>query len=213
MATIHRLISVLRTRGPKQELPNLTINYPGMASISAVPTRNAPSDAVVNPIVFLDISIGGKTVGRIKIELFADRTPRTAENFRQLCTGEHRRNGLPVGYKGAPFHRVVPQFMVQGGDFVRGDGLGVMSIYGEHFADETMERHGEAGMVAMANSGPDTNGCQFYITCAPCEFLDGKHVVFGRVIDGMNVVRLIEQVPLVASKPKLPVIISECGEM
>lgn len=181
-----------------------------------IPTNNQISFSRMNPVVFLDIRIGSREVGRIKIELFADRLPRTAENFRQLCTGEFRRDGIPVGYKGAPFHRVIRGFMVQGGDFVRSDGTGTCSIYGDHFADEAFGvagGHGEAGMVAMANSGANTNGCQFYITCAPCGFLDDKHVVFGRVVEGMGIVRLIEETPVSGSSPKVPVVIADCGEM
>lgn len=173
-------------------------------------------------IVFLDISINDRMIGRIKIELFSDLVPKTSENFRQLCTGEFKgRGGSPIGYKGSPFHKIVPGFLIQGGDFIRGDGTGITSIYGDKFLDEsstslTMLRHDSAGLVAMTNSGPNTNGCQFYITCAPCEFLNGKHVIFGKVIDGMNVVRIINEVPITTtadSKPKLPIIISECGEM
>lgn len=104
--------------------------------------------------------------------------------------------------------------MVQGGDFIRGDGTGSLSIYGDRFEDEGFQlKHTGPGLLSMANSGPNTNGCQFFITCAPCEFLDGKHVVFGRVVEGMSVVRLIEEVPSPQSKPKLPVTILECGQM
>lgn len=175
-----------------------------------------------NPIVFLDVSVGGRSIGRIQIELFADQVPRTAENFRQLCTGEFHRDGIPKGYKGASFHRLIPGFMIQGGDFVRGDGTGTVSIYGDSFADEPVSpgtrtsRHSVPGMVAMANTGhPHTNGCQFYITLAPCEHLDGKHVIVGQVIKGMEIVRLLERVPTVvgSQRPRVPIIISECGEM
>lgn len=182
----------------------------------------------MNPIVFLDISIQGQhgtaanAAGRIKMELFQDACPRTCENFRQLCTGEYKVDGKPTGYKGAPFHRIIHDFMVQGGDFCNGDGTGVASIYGGPFADESFQlKHSSAGLLSMANSGPNTNGCQFFITCAKCDFLDGKHVVFGRVIDGLLVLRKIENVPTAgtANKPKvlcviqMSVIISECGEM
>lgn len=166
-----------------------------------------------NPIVFLDITIGRRPTGRIKIELFADSVPKTAENFRQLCTGEFRRAGVPIGYKGAPFHRCIRGFMVQGGDFVRGDGTGCTSIYGDHFEDESFAHKHEIGSLSMANSGVHTNGCQFFIATGPCEFLDGKHVVFGRVTEGMSIVRLIEEIPTMGSTPKLPVIIDNCGEM
>eukprot|EP00735_Rhodelphis_limneticus_P014597 TRINITY_DN8653_c0_g1::TRINITY_DN8653_c0_g1_i1::g.359::m.359 TRINITY_DN8653_c0_g1::TRINITY_DN8653_c0_g1_i1::g.359 ORF type:complete len:202 (+),score=25.36,sp/O43447/PPIH_HUMAN/76.19/2e-96,Pro_isomerase/PF00160.16/4.4e-48 TRINITY_DN8653_c0_g1_i1:73-606(+) len=168
-----------------------------------------------NPIVFFDISIGGHPAGRVKIELFADVTPKTAENFRQFCTGEYKRNGQPVGYKGATFHRVIKDFMIQGGDFLKGDGTGKMSIYGSQFEDENFRlRHDQPGLLSMANSGVNTNGCQFFITCAPSEWLDGKHVVFGKVIDGMLVIRKIENTPTGPNnKPKLPVTVTECGEL
>ncbi|KAG6808292.1 Peptidyl-prolyl cis-trans isomerase H [Tricholoma furcatifolium] len=150
------------------------------------------------PVVFMDINIGETPAGRLKMELFSDIVPKTAENFRQLCTGEYRVNARPQGYKNATFHRV-PNFMCQGGDFLKGDGTGSFSIYGDKFA---------------ANSGPNTNGCQFFITTAKCDFLDGKHVVFGRVIDGMLTLRKIENVATGPNnRPKLVVKITECGEM
>ncbi|XP_065656102.1 peptidyl-prolyl cis-trans isomerase H isoform X2 [Hydra vulgaris] len=169
-----------------------------------------------NPIVFLDISIGGQDVGRMKIELFADVVPKTAENFRQFCTGEYLKDKVPIGYKGATFHRVIKDFMIQGGDFVKGDGSGVSSIYGGiSFPDENFKlKHDAPGLLSMANSGPNTNGCQFFITCAKCDFLDGKHVVFGKVIDGLLVMRKIENVATGANnRPKLSVVITQCGEM
>merc|ERR1712210_377778 len=169
-----------------------------------------------NPIVFFDISVGGKEIGRILVEVFADVCPKTAENFRQFCTGEHKRNGIPQGYKGATFHRVIKDLMIQGGDFVNNDGTGVTSIYGPGpFEDENFKlRHDAPGLLSMANSGRDTNGCQFFLTCAKCDFLDKKHVVFGRVIDGLLVVRKIENVPTGANnRPKIKVEISQCGQM
>lgn len=170
---------------------------------------------MTNPIVFFDVSIGGKEVGRIKMELFANIVPKTAENFRQFCTGEFRKDGVPQGYKGATFHRVIKDFMIQGGDFIEGDGTGCNSIYGASFADENFKlKHDTPGLLSMANSGPNTNGCQFFITCAKCDFLDGKHVVFGKVIDGLLIVRKIENVSTGANnKPILPVVIIQCGEM
>ncbi|KAG8455642.1 hypothetical protein GDO86_001727 [Hymenochirus boettgeri] len=168
----------------------------------AIPASN-PS----NPIVFFDISIGGQEVGRMKIELFADVVPKTAENFR--------KDGVPIGYKGSTFHRVIKDFMIQGGDFVNGDGTGIASIYRGPFADENFKlKHSTPGLLSMANSGPGTNGCQFFITCSKCDWLDGKHVVFGKVIDGLLVMRKIENVPTGPNnKPKLPVMIAQCGEM
>jgi len=169
-----------------------------------------------NPVVFFDVTIGGTTAGRIVVELFADKVPKTAENFRQLCTGEYRRKDVPLGYLKAPFHRIIKDFMIQGGDFIKGDGTGSMSIYqGEPFKDENFfHKHTKAGLLSMANSGPNTNGCQFFITCIKCEWLDNKHVVFGAVIDGMLTVRKIENVPCLGnSRPKMPVIVVQCGEL
>ncbi|KNZ81180.1 Peptidyl-prolyl cis-trans isomerase H [Termitomyces sp. J132] len=159
------------------------------------------------PIVFMDINIGETPAGRLKMELHSDIVPRTAENFRQLCTGEYRVNSRPQGYKGATFHRVVPNFMCQGGDFVKGDGTGSFSIYGDKFPDENFkEKHIGPGLLSMANSGANTNGCQFFITTAKCDFLDGKHVVFGHVIDGMLTLRKIENVATGPNnRPKLVV--------
>ncbi|KAF9817922.1 hypothetical protein IEO21_03116 [Rhodonia placenta] len=159
------------------------------------------------PIVFMDVNIGETPAGRLKMELFSDIVPKTAENFRQLCTGEYRVNSRPQGYKGATFHSSVPNFMCQGGDFMKGDGTGSFSIYGDKFPDENFqEKHTGPGLLSMANSGPNTNGCQFFVTTAKCDFLDGKHVVFGKVIDGMLTLRKIENVPTGPNnRPKLAV--------
>jgi len=169
-----------------------------------------------NPVVFFDMAVGPTQIGRIMMELYADVTPKTAENFRQFCTGEYKKDGVPLGFKGSQFHRVIKDFMVQGGDFVNGDGTGCMSIYaGSTFADENFTlKHEEPGLLSMANSGKDTNGCQFFITAAKCDFLDGKHVVFGRVIDGMLVVRKVENAPVGPNnKPKVTITVSQCGQM
>jgi peptidyl-prolyl isomerase H (cyclophilin H) len=170
-----------------------------------------------NPVVFFDIAINNNPVGRIYMELFADVVPKTAENFRQFCVGEKLRDGLPIGYKNINFHRIIKDFMIQGGDFIKGDGTGSYSIYGESFNDENfILKHDQPGLLSMANSGKNTNGCQFFLTLNACEWLDNKHVVFGKVIDGasMLTLRKIENVSTgYGDKPKYLVTITECGQM
>ncbi|KXJ22428.1 peptidyl-prolyl cis-trans isomerase D [Exaiptasia diaphana] len=169
-----------------------------------------------NPRCFFDITIGGEKVGRILVELFADKCPKTAENFRALCTGEKgsTSSGKPLHYKGSIFHRIIKGFMVQGGDFTNQDGTGGESIYGEKFEDENFEhKHEKEGLLSMANAGANTNGSQFFITCEATPHLDGKHVVFGKVVKGMNVVRELENTPVDDSKPRKPCVIENCGEL
>ncbi|XP_057474588.1 peptidyl-prolyl cis-trans isomerase CYP63-like isoform X2 [Actinidia eriantha] len=169
-----------------------------------------------NPLVFLDISIDGDPVERMTIELFADVVPRTADNFRALCTGEKGigvSTGKPLHYKGSKFHRIIKGFMAQGGDFQNGNGTGGESIYGGKFEDENFKMdHNGPGLLSMANSGRNTNGSQFFITFKRTPHLDGKHVVFGRVVKGMDVVRKIEQVATDDGKPSGLVKIVDCGE-
>ncbi|TKA23037.1 Peptidyl-prolyl cis-trans isomerase H [Salinomyces thailandicus] len=171
-----------------------------------------------NPTVFFDLTLHGEPLGRIKMLLYADTVPRTAENFRQFCTGETKNHlGRPQGYKGSKFHRVIKDFMIQGGDFLNGDGTGSASVYGtKTFADEDFTlMHDGPGLLSMANSGPNTNGSQFFITCAATPFLNGKHVVFGKVVDGMDVVKKVENVRCSRddNKPTQDVVIAQCGEM
>ena len=165
--------------------------------------------------VFFDVSIGGSPAGRIIFEL-SDRTPRTSENFRALCTGEKGmgRSGKPLHFRGCIFHRIIPQFMIQGGDFTRGDGTGGESIYGNKFQDENFTlRHTDPGMLSMANAGPNTNGSQFFITTVPCPWLDGKHCVFGRVTEGMEIVRAMEGQGTQNGRPRTQVMITNCGQL
>jgi cyclophilin family peptidyl-prolyl cis-trans isomerase len=169
-----------------------------------------------NPKVFMDISIGGEAVGRLVFELYASVVPKTAENFRALCTGEkgNASTGQPLHFKGCSFHRVIKDFMIQGGDFTRGNGTGGESIYGAKFEDENFKvKHTEGGLLSMANAGPGTNGSQFFVTSRATPHLDGKHVVFGRVIRGFHrVFPLIEGTEVGANdKPVKDVIITDCG--
>jgi peptidylprolyl isomerase len=169
-----------------------------------------------NPKVFFDITINGTAAGRITFELFADVVPRTAENFRALCTGEKGigKQGKPLIYKGSSFHRVIPQFMLQGGDFTRGNGTGGESIYGEKFADENFKlKHDRPFLLSMANSGPNTNGSQFFITTVVTSWLDGKHVVFGKVLEGDALVKKIESFGSQNGKTSATITISNSGQL
>ncbi|KAI1462795.1 cyclophilin-like domain-containing protein [Annulohypoxylon moriforme] len=166
--------------------------------------------------VFFDVTIGGKPAGRITFELYNDIVPKTAENFRALCTGEKGvgKSGKPLHYKGSGFHRVIKQFMIQGGDFTAGDGTGGESIYGEKFEDENFElKHERPFLLSMANAGPGTNGSQFFVTTVPTPHLDGKHVVFGEVKTGKSIVRQIENLTTVSDKPNKAAVIADSGEL
>ncbi|EFJ44933.1 hypothetical protein VOLCADRAFT_64147 [Volvox carteri f. nagariensis] len=171
-----------------------------------------------NPRVWFDIQIGSEAAGRVVMELFADIVPRTVENFRALCTGEKGigKSGKRLHYKGCVFHRIIPEFMCQGGDFTAGDGTGGESIYGERFEDERpglAVKHDKPGILSMANAGPNTNGSQFFICTVPCPWLNGKHVVFGRVVEGMTTVKRMEVVGQRSGKPSRRVTITDCGQV
>lgn len=180
-----------------------------------------------NPVIFLDIQISGKNNNnsvdtyRLYFELFADTVPLTSENFRQFCTGEmiNKTSGQPYGYKNTIFHRLIKSFMIQGGDFINFDGSGAFNIYGqEYFKDENfIYNHNQIGLLSMANSGPDTNGCQFFITLDKCDWLNSKHVVFGKAIDSFSieVLKIINEIPSSFDEdaPLQQIKIVNCGQM
>ncbi|CAA0808217.1 Peptidyl-prolyl cis-trans isomerase CYP19-3 [Striga hermonthica] len=179
-------------------------------------TRNYNTFVMKNPKVFFDILVGNAKASRVVMELFADTVPKTAENFRALCTGEKGIGALgkPLHYKGSKFHRIIPNFMCQGGDFTKGNGTGGESIYGGKFDDENFTlRHTEPGLLSMANAGPNTNGSQFFITTVKTPWLDRKHVVFGKVVDGYSVVKEMEKCGTESGSPSVPVVIQDCGQI
>ncbi|XP_059194235.1 peptidyl-prolyl cis-trans isomerase-like [Centropristis striata] len=164
---------------------------------------------MAKPRVFFDVAHNGAPMGRIVMELRDDVVPKTAENFRALCTGEKG-----FGYKGSTFHRVIPKFMCQGGDFTNHNGTGGKSIYGNKFADENFTlKHTGAGILSMANAGPNTNGSQFFICTEKTAWLDGKHVVFGSVMEGLDVVRKMEELGSQSGKTTGKLTIADCGQL
>jgi len=175
-----------------------------------------PQKRMARPKVFFDVTVGGKPLGRMTFELYSDIVPKTAENFRALCTGEKGvgKAGKPLHFKGCKFHRIIPNFMIQGGDFTAGNGTGGEAIYGAKFADENFkEKHTGPGILSMANAGPNTNGSQFFICTVKTEWLDGKHVVFGRVVEGLDVMKKMEAEGSQSGKTKSDVMIADCGQL
>mmetsp|Transcript_130369 Transcript_130369/g.243925 ORF Transcript_130369/g.243925 Transcript_130369/m.243925 type:complete len:192 (-) Transcript_130369:56-631(-) len=176
----------------------------------------ADTPAADCPKVFFDMTIGGQNAGKIIMLLRSDIAPKTVENFRCLCTGEKGKgnSGKPLHFKGSAFHRVIPGFMCQGGDFTKGNGTGGESIYGSKFEDENFKlKHTGPGILSMANAGPGTNGSQFFLCTVKTSHLDGKHVVFGSVVEGMDVVKAIEAVGSGGGKTSQPVVIADCGQL
>eukprot|EP00062_Callorhinchus_milii_P001599 gi/632936879/ref/XP_007896456.1/ PREDICTED: peptidyl-prolyl cis-trans isomerase F, mitochondrial [Callorhinchus milii] len=183
----------------------------GTASLRRLllPTAAPPPAAEKNPVVYIQVSVDKEPLGQVTIELRADVVPKTAENFRALCTGEKG-----FGFKGSSFHRIIPDFMCQGGDITHHNGFGGRSIYGPSFLDENfILKHTGPGILSMANAGPNTNGSQFFICTKTTSWLNGKHVVFGHVKDGMDVVKKMEDFGSSTGKTKEKIIITDCGEM
>ena len=191
------------------------------AFITPTVALKAASDPVsvgeaITSKVFFDVEIAGGEKGRVVMGLFGDTVPKTVENFRALCTGEKGvgKSGKPLHYKGSGFHRVIPNFMIQGGDFTEGNGRGGESIYGTKFADENFKLKHEAPMyLSMANAGPNTNGSQFFITTVKTAWLDGKHVVFGKILEGVEFIKTIEGQGSQSGKPKSVITIVDSGEL
>merc|ERR1711983_241004 len=186
------------------------------STVIALLSHATAATPAITSKVFFDVEIAGGGGGRVVLGLFGDTVPKTAENFRALCTGEKGvgKAGKPLHFKNSTFHRIIPQFMIQGGDFTNGDGTGGESIYGTTFPDENFNlKHNEPFLLSMANAGTDTNGSQFFITTVKTAWLDGRHTVFGKVLEGEDVVKRIEAQGSPNGKPKRSITIVDSGEL
>merc|ERR1712243_481965 len=199
------LLSASRFASPAEKVcSNLTV-----APLFLQFVRRCATQAMAKKEVFFDMAADGKALGRIVMELRGDVVPKTAENFRALCTGEKG-----FGYKGSSFHRVIPGFMCQGGDFSGGDGTGGKSVYGHKFEDENFQtKHTGPGILSMANAGPNTNGSQFFICTAKTQWLDGKHVVFGRVVENYQAIEQVEKFGSQSGRTSKKITITDCGAL
>ncbi|KAL2329071.1 hypothetical protein Fmac_022498 [Flemingia macrophylla] len=195
----------------------LIFTFSGSTTRKQVVEEETEEEPEITHRVFLDIDIDKQRLGRIVIGLYGQVVPKTVENFRALCTGEKGKNenGLKLHYKGTPFHRIISGFVIQGGDIVHHNGKASESIYGGTFPDDNFKiKHSHAGVVSMANSGPNSNGSQFFITTVKASWLDGEHVVFGKVVQGMDIVYVIEGgAGTYSGKPRKKVVIADSGEI
>ncbi|KAL8841935.1 MAG: hypothetical protein Q9170_000715 [Blastenia crenularia] len=197
-----KLLNKLRGKSKGNDQPATTPTQPSQSSTPAATTSSKSQ-------CYFDVTVNDGPPARIIFDLYYDVVPRTAENFRALCTGEKG-----YGYQGSTFHRIIPQFMLQGGDFTAGNGTGGKSIYGAKFNDENFVRkHDRPYLLSMANSGPNTNGSQFFITTVPTPHLDNKHIVFGEVVSGQEYVKAIEECGSSSGSPSSKVVIAESGTL